>query len=446
VIRRRISQPTRLRPADALGEACTAILAKPARALVTSLGTLLGVAWFVTALGLASTAGGQVTSDFAHRLPTHVWISQKRASPAPAAVPYPAGLQQRLRALHGVIAAGVFWPLLLGRPVIVSAQPRPATGRPGGPGGRGGTGGPAGADGGTAGNRVAPGPGTARRAPVIAASPGFLAAASAKLSSGRLLGAWDQAHHAQVCLAGAVVARALGIGDLRQQRAVYIDDVPCVVIGIVSRATGQRSILRSVVLPSATATALWGPPDERAGAMPAVLIRTRPGAAGVVARQAPFVISQDRPDQFLVRVPPGPGQLRDQVVSTLTSLFFVLGWVSLAIGTLSIASVTWLSVRERSAEFGLRRAVGARPRHILAHVICESAILGLIGGLAGASLGVAMIILLARARGWVPVVAPLTVLPAPLGGAAAGMLAGIIPAMFAARIQPAETLSRSLTM
>ena len=180
--------------------------------------------------------------------------------------------------------------------------------------------------------------------------------------------------------------------------------------------------------------------------MPSVLIRTRPGAARLVARQAPFVISQDRPDQVLVRVPPGPGQLRDQVLGTLTSLFFVLGWVSLAIGTLSIASVTWLSVRERSAEFGLRRAVGARRLHILAHVVCESAILGLIGGLAGASLGVAMIILLARARGWIPVVAPLTVLPAPLGGAAAGMLAGVIPAMFAARIQPAETLSRSLAI
>lgn len=432
MIRRRISRPTRLRPADAIGEACTVILAKPARALVTSLGTLLGVAWFVTALGLASTVGGQVTSVFAHRLPTHVWISPKRASPAPAAMPYPANLQQRLRTLNGVIAAGVFWPLRLGRPVVVSARPQPATGDSTGAGG-----------GGRAGNRR---PGAVGQPPVIAASPGFLAAAAVKLSGGRLLDAWDQAHRAQVCLVGAVAARALGIGELRRQRTVYIDDVPCVVVGVVSSARERQSLLRSVVLPYATAIAHWGPPDEQAGAMPAVLIRTRPGAARLVARQAPLAISQDRPDQFVVRVPPGPGQLRDQVVGTLTSLFYALGWVSLAIGTLSIASVTWLSVRERSAEFGLRRAVGARRRHILAHVVCESAILGLIGGLAGASLGVAMIILLARARGWVPVVAPLTVLPAPLGGAAAGMLAGIIPAIFAARIQPAETLSRSLAM
>ena len=139
-------------------------------------------------------------------------------------------------------------------------------------------------------------------------------------------------------------------------------------------------------------------------------------------------------------MPVRPQRLRDQVTGTLTSLFFALGWVSLAIGTLSIASVTWLSVRERSAEYGLRRAVGARRRHILAHVIAESAILGLIGGLAGASLGVAAVILLARSRQWVPVIAPLTVLPAPLAGAAAGMLAGLIPGIRAARVQPAMAL------
>jgi putative ABC transport system permease protein len=315
---------------------------------------------------------------------------------------------------------------------VVSALPQPASKSPAGA-----------ARSGAAGNRRRDG---ARQAPVIAASPGFLAAAAVQLSSGRLFDAWDQAHHAQVCVAGSVAARAVGISDLRQERTVYIDDVPCVVIGIVSRASGQQSILRSVVLPSATAITLWGPPDERAGAMPALLILTRPGAAGIVARQAPLVLSQSQPDQFLVRLPPGPGPLREQVISTVTSLFYALGWVSLAIGTLSIASVTWLSVRERSAEFGLRRAVGARPRHILAHVVCESAILGLVGGLAGASLGVAMIILLAHARGWVPVVAPLTVLPAPVAGAAAGIMAGIIPAMFAARIQPAEALTRSLAV
>lgn len=416
--RRRIGQPTRLRSADALGEAFAVIVARPARALLTSLGTLLGVAWFVAALGLASTASGQVSSTFAQRLATQVRVSQVSPGPYPAARPYPAGVERRLDALDGVVASGVYWRVVLARRVVVSAAPQPA------------------------GAGQGAGPGTPGQA-VLAASPGFLAAADVQISQGRFFDAWDQAHRAQVCLLGAAAARVLGISDLRRGPAIYINDVPCVVIGIVSRAGEQPSILRSVVLPSSAATALWGPPDQRAGAVPTVLIRTRPGAVAVIARQAPYAISQDRPHQFRVTVPPSPQRLRDEVSRTLTGLFFALGWVSLAIGTLSIGIVTWLSVRERSTEYGLRRAVGARRRHIVAHVMWEATILGVIGGLAGASLGVAAVILIARDRQWVPVIAPLTVFPAPLAGAAAGILAGLIPGIRAARVQPATSLSRS---
>jgi len=421
MIRRSLSPPTRLRLADAISEAVSSIVARPARAVITCIGTLLGVAWFVTALGLASTANGQVTTAFARHLPTHVLITPKGTGAVPAASPYPIDVERRLDALHGVVASGVFWRLRLGHPVVVSAVPQPAQGTTG------------------AGQGAA-----ARQAAVLATSPGFLAAAAARVSQGRTFDAWDQAHRAQVCLAGADAAKAMGIGDLRRQPAIYIDDVACVVIGIVGQASGQQSILRSVMLPTATAAALWGPPDARAGAVPAVLIRTKPGAAAVVARQAPLAISPTRPAHFRVSMPPSPLRLRDQVMSTLTSMFYALGWVSLIIGTLSIASVTWLSVRERAAEFGLRRAVGARRRHIVAHVVCESAILGLTGRLAGASLGVAVVILLAWARAWVPVIAPLTVLPAPLAGAAAGVLAGLVPGLLAARIQPAAALSTSI--
>ena len=412
--RRRLGPPTRLRPADAISEAVTSIVARPARAVITALGTLLGVAWFVTALGLASTANGHITAAFARHLPTHVLISPKSTGPAPAASPYPIDVERRLDALAGVVASGVFWPVRPGHPVVVSTVPQPDGGGP------------------------------SPQAPVLAATPGFIGAAGAQVSQGRTFGAWDQAHRAQVCVAGAAAAKAMGISDLRRQPVIYVDNVPCAVIGIVSHASERPSILRAIILPDATAAALWGPPDAHAGAIPGVLIKTRPGAATVVARQAPFAISPTRPHHFLVRVPLGPQQLRDQVESTLTRMFYDLGWISLAIGTLSIASVTWLSVRERAAEFGLRRAVGARRRHIAAHVVCESTILGLVGGLAGAALGVAVVILLAWARNWTPVIAPLMVLPAPLAGAAAGILAGLVPGLRAARIQPAAALSTSI--
>jgi len=422
VIRRRVGQTTRLRAADAVGEAFTAIAARPARAFLTSLGTLLGVAWFVTALGLVSTASGQVATAFADRLATQVTVRPARPGPPPAAYPYPADVSRRLEALSGVVAAGVYWPVKLAGPVVVSAGPR-ARGQPGA--GQPGAGQPAASQ------------------VVMAASPGFLAAAGVQISQGRTISAWAQAHAAQVCLAGSAAARALGVTDVRRQPVIVINNEPCVVIGIIGRAVRRPALLHTVLLPTSTAIALWGAPDQQAGATPTVLIQTRPGAAAVVGRQARYAISPARPERFTVIVPVRPQRLRDTVTGTLTSLFFALGWVSLAIGTLSIASVTWLSVRERSAEYGLRRAVGARRRHILAHVISESAILGLIGGLAGASLGVAAVILLARSHQWVPVIAPLTVLPAPLAGAAAGVLAGLVPGIRAARVQPAMALGRT---
>jgi len=411
--RRWIGQPTRLRPGDAIREAFAAIVARPGRAALTSVGTVLGVTWFVTALGLASTAGGQVATAFAGRLATQVTVRQLGTGPVPAAYPYPPDVERRLEALNGVVAAGIYWRVRPASPVRI---------RPAGPAG-------------PTGRRVV-------RPTVIAASDGFLAAAGIRISQGRAFGAWARSRAAPVCLLGSALAEALGIKALRGRPAIDIGAEPCVVIGVFGQAIRRPSLLRAVVLPSSAAVKIWGPPNPRAGERPTVLIQTRPGAAPAVGRETRYAISPARPHRFAVIVPVRPQRLRDQVAGTLAGLFRTLGWVSLGIGALSIAAVTWLSVRERGAEYGLRRAVGARRRHILAHVISESAILGLIGGLAGASLGVALVILLATSRHWVPVIAPLTVLPAPLAGAAAGILASLVPAVHAARIQPAVALGR----
>ena len=404
-----------MRHADAIGEALAMIVVRPVRAIVTSLGIAVAVAWFVAALGLVSTANGQVAAAFTQRLATQLHLTQTRPGPVPAGDPFPADVQRRLDAVDGVVAAGVYWPLRLAVPVVVSA---------GSPGGAGGAR-PAGS------------------VPVLAASPGFLSAAGVRTGQGRRYGDWAQAHAAQVCLLGSAAARALGISALRGQPSVVINEEACVVIGIITRAMRQPSLLRAVLLPTSTAQVLFGPPDQRAGARPTVLIQTRPGAAKVVAQQAPYAISPNLPRQFGVAVPRSPQGLRDQVTATLDDLFALLGWVSLAIGILSLANVAWLAVAERMPEYALRRALGARRRHVAMHVLWETAMLGLLGGLAGASLGVAVVVLVARTRHWEPVLAPLTVLPAPLAGAAAGVLAGLIPAIRAARIAPARALASS---
>ena len=405
-----ITQRTRLWPGDAVSEAVAAIVARPARALLTVTATALGVAWMVATLGLASTADGQVVVAFARRLATQVTVQQLHPGPTPAAYPYPRDVEQRLEALNGVVAAGVYWRVRLARPAFTA-------GVPGSP-------------------RIVSQP------TVIAASGGFLAAAGIRISQGRAFGAWAQSRATPVCLLGALIASKLGIHSVHGQPALHIGDEPCVVIGVFSRAIRRPSLLGAVVLPSAAATRIWGPPNPRAGERPTVLIQTRPGAAATVGREVPYAISPARPHQYTVVVPVRPQRLRDHVTATLSSLFLTLDWASLGIGALSVAALTWLCIRDRTVEYGLRRTVGARRWHVLAHAFAESAILGLIGGLAGAGIGIALVVLFATHRHWVPVIAPLTVWLAPLVGAAAGILASLIPAVRAARIQPAMALGR----
>src|SRR5690606_3895129 len=134
--------------------------------------------------------------------------------------------------------------------------------------------------------------------------------------------------------------------------------------------------------------------------------------------------------------PPEPQSLRRGVADDLSVLFLLLAAVSLVIGAVGIANTTMVAVLERTSEIGLRRALGARPRHIAAQFLTESAATGTIGGLLGTSLGVLTIIAVALVQRWTPLLEPAATLPAPLIGTLVGLLAGTYPALHAARIQP----------
>lgn len=101
-----------------------------------------------------------------------------------------------------------------------------------------------------------------------------------------------------------------------------------------------------------------------------------------------------------------------------------------------------MSVLERTGEIGLRRALGARARHITLQFLAESGVLGALGGIVGTSLGVVTVVGVAVARDWTPVVHPATAATAPVAGLVTGVLAGLYPAWRASRIQPAEALRR----
>jgi ABC-type antimicrobial peptide transport system permease subunit len=128
------------------------------------------------------------------------------------------------------------------------------------------------------------------------------------------------------------------------------------------------------------------------------------------------------------------------VRSDLDVLFLLLSGVSLLVGAIGIANVTLVSVMERTGEIGLRRALGATRRHIAAQFLLESAALGVVGGILGASVGMLVVVGVAAYNSWTPVMDPVAPLVAPLIGGVVGLLAGAYPALRAARLEPVEAL------
>jgi ABC-type antimicrobial peptide transport system permease subunit len=95
---------------------------------------------------------------------------------------------------------------------------------------------------------------------------------------------------------------------------------------------------------------------------------------------------------------------------------------------------------ERTGEIGLRRAMGATRRHIATQFLLESATMGAVGGVLGASAGMLVVVGVAFYQTWTPVIGPWIPLLAPVVGGATGLLAGLYPALRAAGLEPVEAL------
>jgi putative ABC transport system permease protein len=214
------------------------------------------------------------------------------------------------------------------------------------------------------------------------------------------------------------------------------------VTGIYS--TAQREVVgeSAMLIPENTALADYGNPEPGIGNEDEaqMVIATRIGAARAVARQIAAAELPTDPSRLVVTSPPSPQTLQSQVSGDLAGLFLVLAAISLLIGAVGIANTTLVAVLERTGEIGLRRALGARPRHVAAQFLAESTALGTLGGLIGTCIGVAVVVSFAAGKDWTAILYPEYTLPAPLIGSVVGLLAGAYPALRAARTSPLAAL------
>ena len=393
---------------EILGEALSGIGSRPARTALTVLGTVLGIGTLVTTLGVAGTAGNQIAGRFDAATATEVTVTVPVPDSPDSAAPVPWSSLGNLARLNGVTAVTGCARSRAGADLPVRATPLHDPGR------------------------VA-----TRHLPVVGTDTAFPAAARAAVSTGRFFDRGHLARRDRVAVLGPQAAEQLGVVRVDNQPAIFVADRAFTVIGIL--ATGGRSdhtLLDSAVfLPWTTAET-----TVRAGPIDTVLVTTALGAAPLIAAQAPPALNPNDPAALQVTAPPEPDTLRTGVAQDVSGMLLVLGLVSLVVGALGIANVTLVTVLERTAEIGLRRALGAGRRHIAAQFLIESMIVGALGGIVGAAGGILGVVAISVARDWTPVLDGRAAAAAPLAGALVGLLAGLYPAGRAAAMQPVDAL------
>ncbi len=408
----RAEAASRLHWRDLTGEALAGLLQRPGRSVLTMLGTVLGIGGFVAIVGLSQTASGQIGSTFNRLDATQVTVADTAAGKASTpTLDFPPDSDARVDKINGVIAAGVWWNVVFSHAAVSARPPADQSGQAG-----------------------------QLSLQVTAATPGALAASGAKLQSGVLYNQFHESTAQHVAVIGTAAATELGISDLQDQPAIFIQGQPFTVIGILSGDQRIPQLNFGVSVPETTALRMWGRPQPSSAAQ--MIIHTRLGAAQVVAKQVPVALRPDDPQLLTATAPASPAQLQHSVTASLNTLLLALAGIAVIVGMIGIANTTLVAVLERVGEIGLRRALGARPVHIAAQFLAESTALGLFGGLIGASIGVVAVLAVTIYHSWTALLDPRVVLAAPAAGAVIGLLAGLYPALRAGTVEPADALRR----
>jgi putative ABC transport system permease protein len=269
---------------------------------------------------------------------------------------------------------------------------------------------------------------------VQAASLGLLQATGDTVAAGSFLNAATARE--PVAVLGALAAQRLGIDRVFAGERIWLGSQWFYVAGILSPAVLAPDIDTSVLVGYPAAVAYLGADGHPS----TIYVRAQTSQVDAVHSLLAATANPEAPNQVNVSQPSQALVARADAQSALNGLFLGLGAVALLVGAVGVANIMIISVLERRSEIGLRRALGATKGHIRIQFLTEAILLALLGGVAGIAAGAVSTAVYASTKGWA-VVVPALAWGGGLGAALAiGGLAGLLPALRAARMAPTEAL------
>jgi putative ABC transport system permease protein len=249
----------------------------------------------------------------------------------------------------------------------------------------------------------------------------------------------------RVAVLGSTVADDLGLDASAVGTQVTIDGLPFQVIGITQPkgGSGFADPDDQVMVPVGVVRKYFVAGDT---------VRTVGVSVGSVDRMADVkttiesllrdrhALAATADDDFSILDQSQLLETANSIAGTLALLLGGIASISLIVGGIGIMNIMLVSVRERTREIGIRKAVGARSRDILAQFLIEALTLSVLGGLIGILVGLGVSAGIARLAGWTFVLSPTVVAVALLFSLAVGVIFGVWPARQAARLDPISAL------
>ena len=394
--------PARLGPGDLVALASTGLRTRKLRAALSALGIAIGVAAIVAVLGLAASSQAALLAEIS-RLGTNLLTVTNgqdlsgNTAELPGAAP---GMIARLPGVTAVQDVGTVSNVSVYKsPLIPSIETNGLS--------------------------------------VDAATLNLAAVAGSSVAQGSYLN--GATAREPVAVLGAAAARLMGIDRIPPGMRVWAGGQWFYVIGILNPATYAPEIDSALLIgfPAAQKYLHFdGHPSE-------IFIRTTQDDQAVTTRVDSLLGAQanpENPSQVNVSQPSDALTAQAAAKGAYSTLFLGLGAVALLVGAIGVANIMVISALERRSEIGLRRALGATRGQIRIQFLAEAILLSLAGGAVGVIAGAAVTASYARAHHELLVIPPQAWTGGPAAAAVIGALAGLLPAIRAARVSPTQAL------